>query len=657
MSIKKVHIDIETYSSIDITKSGAYKYAESFDFEILMVAFAYDDQPVKMIDLAAGEKLPSDFIAAMKNPNITKCAHNAVFERICFAKFGIETNIEEWYCTAIKAAYCGLPLSLAAISKALGWEGDKGKLSSGKALIRYFCIPCKPTRVNGKRTRNFHYHDLEKWEQFKEYCIRDVEAERDIDHELQKYKITSFERAMYCLDQKINDTGILIDIELAQNANKIDDLQGEILFNEIRRITGLENPNSTAQLKAWIGNIMGEEIKSLNKKEIPLLMQKAGSVAVKKVLKLRAKSSKTSTRKYIAMQNCIGEGNRARGLFQFYGAYRTGRWAGRLIQLQNLPQNKIRELEQARAIVRNNDFEGLSLIYDDVSNILSQLIRTAFIAPKGKTFAVADFSAIEARVISWLAGEQWRLDVFNGHGKIYEASASMMFNLPFEECTKEANNGNRAKGKVAELALGYQGSVGAMKAMGGERMGLSELEMKRIVKRWRVANKAIVNLWELIQHYCFKTLKTKCEYKYRDGLLKFNYDGIYLTIQLPSGRKLFYREPIISVNKWNHPAIKYMGMNQQTKQWELIDTYGGKLTENVVQAIARDLLAESMIKLDKAGYKIVMHVHDEAACEVDLETADQDLSDMCRIMGEPIPWAKGLPLDADGYLTPFYKKD
>jgi len=652
---QKLHIDIETYSSVDIKSAGAYKYLQSVDFEILLVAYALNNEPIQIVDLAQGEELPQEFIENLQNPAIEKHAHNATFERQAFKNFGYDIPIEQWHCSAIKAAYCGLPLSLEQVSKAMKLE-EKGKLTTGRALIRYFCIPCKPTKTNGKRNRNFYYHDLEKWGEFKLYCINDVEAEREIDNRLIEYKIPAFERRNYLLDQEINDRGILIDIEMATNALTINDKNSAILTEKLKKITGLENPNSPAQLKKWLSGAMQKEVKSLAKDSIPILIEEAGPGLVSDVLKLRSKASKTSIKKYVAMQNSVCYDGRAHGLFQFYGANRTGRWAGRLIQLQNLPQNHIDDLQGARDMVAAGDFGLVSMSYDDPSSLLSQLIRTAFIAKPGHTFAVADFSAIEARVIAWLAGEDWRLDVFQTHGKIYEASASMMFDIPIEEITKGSDL--RQKGKVAELALGYGGSLGALKKMGGESMGLSDPEMTDIVRKWRNKNKAIVSFWNKVDAFAKRAIRTRKRVVLTQNQnIAFECDGKVLTIELPSGRKLFYQSPTFTTNRFGGESVKYKGMDQVTKKWWWVESYGGKFVENIVQAVARDLLAYSMLALDDKGFDIVMHVHDEAICEIPELDQEQSLENMCEIMGEDVPWAEGLPLVADGYLTPFYKKD
>lgn len=651
--MRELHIDIETYSSVDISSAGAYKYMQSIDFEILMIAYAFDEEPVQIIDLAQGDKIPLNFIEALLNPDVEKHAHNANFERQAFKVYGYDIPVEQWKCSAIKSSYCGLPLSLEKVSAALKLE-DKGKLSTGKALIRFFSIPVKPTKTNGMKHRNLPADNLEKWEEFKLYCINDVVAEREISRILKNYEIPEFERQNYILDQHINDRGILIDLGMAETAFNIDNRFSSELSSEVKRLTQIDNPNSPAQLKAWLSEAIGKEITSLAKDDIPTLIAEAGAGPVTDVLKLRQKLSKSSTKKYTAMLNCACEDNRAHGLFQFYGANKTGRWAGRLVQLQNLPQNHLSDLEVARDIVKSGDYDLITMTYDDVSSLLSQLIRTTFIAEEGKTFAVADFSAIEARVIAWLATEQWRLDVFKTHGKIYEASASMMFGIPIEQITKGSDMRN--KGKVAELALGYQGATEALRKMGGEKMGLSDIEMKEIVRKWREANPSIVSLWSDVENCAKRAIKTRKTVVSKNRGLKFEFDGTALTIQLPSERKLFYRNPTFTTNRFGQESIKYKGTGDQGI-WGYIDTYGGKLVENIIQAIARDCLAYSMQQLHKAGFDIVMHVHDEVVCEVPSQDQENSLKTMCDIMGQEIPWAIGLPLTADGYLTPFYKKD
>lgn len=649
---RELFLDIETYSEVDIAACGAYKYIADPSFQILMISYAFDNEDVVTVDLAQGEEIPDELEEGLLDSDVIKWAHNAVFERKAFERIGYTIPIEEWRDSAVKAAYCGLPLSLDNVSKALKLQ--EGKLDTGKALIRYFSCPCKPTKTNGMRTRNYPHHDLEKWEQYKMYNNFDVRAEREIVRRLEAYDIPEWEQRLWELDQEINDRGILIDLNMATNAISIDEGYKATLTQEVKDITGLENPNSIAQLKAWLEMETGETVDSLNKKEMPALLEKA-SGDVKAVLEARQRLGKTSVKKYTAMLNCAGRDKRARGLFQFYGANRTGRWAGRLIQLQNLPQNHINDIELARDCVTKGDAQMLEVFYDNVPDTLSQLIRTAFIAPEGKTFAVADFSAIEARVLSWFANEEWRLDVFRTHGKIYEAAAAMMFGLPIEMIKK--GSPERQKGKIAELALGYGGSLGALKRMGGEAMGLSDGEMMSIVRKWRAANEGITDFWASVQDAAYKAVRL------RDKVVLDEYHGLefecnteVLTIKLPSGRKLFYRDPCIR-NSSKGEILCYYGINQETKQWSLLDTYGGKLTENIIQATARDLLAWSMLKLNRANYPIVMHVHDEGVAEVPIESSEKSLADMCNIMGEDVEWAPGLPLRADGYVTPFYKKD
>lgn len=651
--MRDLYIDIETYSETDIKSGGAYRYIEDPTFEILIVSYAFDDEDVVTVDLAQGETLPDEFVLAFRDKNVRKHAHNAVFERRAFEKIGLKTDISQWRCSAVKAAYCGLPLSLDGVSKALDLK-DK-KLETGKALIKYFSCPCKPTKVNGGRCRNRPSDSPEKWEQYKVYNRYDVLSEREIEKRLDEYAIPDIEQKLYVLDQQINDRGILIDLIMAENAIEIDEWYKSRLMRIMTEHTGLSNPNSAAQLKAWLEQQTGDTVNSLNKSEMPALLESSSGI-VKEMLMLRQRISKTSVKKYTAMLSCACEDNRARGLFQFYGANRTGRWAGRLIQLQNLPQNHISDIELARQCVASGDGELLELYYDNVSDVLSQLIRTAFVAPKGKTFAVADFSAIEARVISWVSNEEWRLEVFRTHGKIYEATASRMFGIPIEMIKKGSEI--RQKGKISELALGYGGSLGAMKRMGGDKMGLSDNDMMSSVRKWRAANPKIVEFWEDVQMAAFDAIrmrKTVVMEEYHNITISCNSDA--MTIQLPSGRKLFYWGACIKNLPKKGESICYYGVNQETKQWVLLDTYGGKLTENIVQAIARDILGVAMLRLTEKGFPIVMHVHDENIAEVPVENAKAMLKIMCDTMAEEVPWAKGLSLRADGYITPFYKKD
>lgn len=676
----KLYIDLETYSSVNIKTDGAYKYTESIDFEIIILCFAFNDEPIITVDLAQGEKMPRRFTDALRNPQVELHAHNATFERLAFRAIGWDIPIWRWHCTAVKSSYCGLPISLEGVSDALKL-GDKGKLATGKALIRFFSCPIKPTKSNGMRVRNFPHHDLVKWNEYKGYCHNDVEAEREIDTILKPYAIPDFERELYILDQEINDRGILIDLEMARNATIINQRFAAELTQKLVEITGLDNPNSPAQLKQWLSDALGKDITTLAKENILNLLdeteageveidgpedipggfiikatQDLGHPVVNRVLKLRQMAAKTSIKKYFAMLACACYDDRAHGLFQFYGAGRTGRWAGRLIQMQNLPQNHLEYLEIVRDLVARGDYEALEMLHEDISKVLSQLIRTTFIAKPNYTFGVADFSAIEARITAWLADEKWRLDVFAGHGKIYEASASMMFGIPIEQIKK--GSPERDKGKVAELALGYGGALGALRKMGGEKMGLSDPEMEEIVRKWRAANVSIVKMWKAVENAAIQAVKTGNKVtlnKYKN--LIFEYDGFVLTIQLPSGRKLFYQRPQLKTNKWGKSALQYKGMDQVTKKWWWVDTYGGKLIENIIQAIARDCLAYSMVNLNTAGFDLVLHVHDESVAEVELETSEQSLKEMCNIMGQPIDWAPGLILTADGYLTQFYKKD
>lgn len=656
---KNLFIDVETYSSVDIKESGAYKYIESPDFEILIIGYALDDSPVKIVDLAQGEEMPKEFEEALLDPDCVKVAHNAVFERLSFKRIGYNVPAEQWYCTSVKAAYCGLPLSLDGVSKALNLT-DK-KLDTGKALIKYFSCPCKATRVNGMRTRNYPEHAHEKWEMYKEYNKYDVLAEREIFKRLEAYIIPDIERKMYVLDQNINDRGILVDMELAESAIAVDNTYTSILTQHAQQLTGLENPNSPVQIRQWIEKTTGCVVMSLSKETMPDLMKEfADYPDVIELLNIRKKLSKTSIKKYYAMLNCAMKDHRVRGTFQFYGANRTGRWAGRLLQLQNLSKNHISHIEVPREMIRARDWESVEMMYDDVADILSQLVRTALIASPGKVFSVADFSAIEARVISWLANEKWRMDVFHGDGKIYEATGAKMFNVPISAITK--GSVLRDKSKISELALGYEGSLGALKRMGGERMGLSDTEMMSLVRKWRSANPAIVDMWKEIDEASKEAVRYQRPVSCTCRNIIFDCNGEFMTIQLPSGRKLFYYGPKFKDKKIGCSTMPtrvlcYQGVVQETKQWGEIDTYGGKLTENIVQAISRDLLGNSMLNLEANDYHPVCHIHDEVLCEVPEENAQAYYEEMASIMGTPPEWASDLPLRADGYTTPFYLKD
>lgn len=649
-------IDIETYSSVDLAKCGVYKYCQSPDFEILLIAYSFNGGTVHVIDTAEAteSELFEAFLPYLTDASVLKTAHNAAFERTALAAyFGVPMPAEQWECTMALAAQCGLPLSLDAASKALGLDAKKD--AAGKALIRYFCCPCKPTKANGGRTRNLPHHDPEKWEKFIEYCQQDVVVEQAIKTKLSWFKPTETERRVWILDQKINDTGVLLDPVLAENAIYIDTEYRERLTAEAVALTGLGNPNSVSQLKTWLGEALETEIDTLNKESVGDLLKSANGQA-ERVLQIRQLMAKSSVKKYTAMINAVGRDCRVRGLLQYYGANRTGRWAGRLVQVQNLPQNKLSDLALARQIVRDGDTDGLEWIFGNVPDTLSQLIRTAFVAPAGSRFIVADFSAIEARVIAWLAGERWRMDVFNTHGKIYEASAAQMFKVPLESISKDGPNYHlRAKGKIAELALGYQGGTGALEKMGALKMGLQENELPRLVAMWRAANKAIVNLWDRVNDAALTALLNPgSAYKLSNGV-KFLFVSGHLIIRLPSGRDLVYQNARIQKNRFGLDAIKYQGMDQTTKQWGWQETYGGKLVENCTQAVARDLLADALLRLDAAGYKICMHVHDE--CVLEMPYGQGSTAEVDRIMGEPIPWAAGLPLKAESYETEFYKKD
>ena len=656
---KNLFIDVETYSSVDIKESGAYKYIESPDFEILIIGYALDDGPVKIVDLAQGEEMPEEFEEALLDPDCVKVAHNAVFERLSFKHIGYNVPAEQWYCTSVKAAYCGLPLSLDEVSKALNLT-DK-KLDTGKALIKYFSCPCKATRVNGMRTRNYPEHAPEKWEMYKEYNKYDVLAEREIFKRLEAYIVPDIERKMYVLDQNINDRGILVDMELAESAIAVDNTYTSILTQHAQQLTGLENPNSPVQIRQWVEKTTGCVVMSLSKETMPDLMKEfADYPDVIELLNIRKKLSKTSIKKYYAMLNCAMKDHRVRGTFQFYGANRTGRWAGRLLQLQNLSKNHIPHIEVPREMIRARDWESVEMMYDDVADILSQLVRTALIASPGKVFSVADFSAIEARVISWLANEKWRMDVFRGDGKIYEATGAKMFNVPISAITK--GSVLRDKSKISELALGYEGSLGALKRMGGEHMGLSDTEMMSLVRKWRSANPAIVDMWKEIDEASKEAVRYQRPVSCTCRNIIFDCNGEFMTIQLPSGRKLFYYGPKFKDKKIGRSTMPtrvlcYQGVVQETKQWGEIDTYGGKLTENIVQAISRDLLGNSMLNLEANDYHPVCHIHDEVLCEVPEENAQAYYEEMASIMGTPPEWASDLPLRADGYTTPFYLKD
>lgn len=648
--MKTLSIDIETYSSVELKKSGVYSYTSAPDFEILLFAYAVNNDLVDVVDLASGEKLPPEIVKALTDECIIKTAFNANFERTCLSVYlKHPLSPRAWRCTAVQAAMLGLPLHLAGVAKVL--ELEEQKMGEGMALIRYFSIPCKPTKTNGERTRNLPNHAPDKWVTFKDYCKRDVEVEQSIRKKLEKYPISDNEQTLWVLDQQINDRGILVDTELVENAIRCDKQYRSGIFDEAKQLTGLDNPNSVAQLKEWLlGN--GVEVESLSKKAVSV-MESQTEGEIQRLLQLRQEMAKTSIKKYIAIERAICPDNHVRGLLQFYGANRTGRWAGRLVQVQNLPQNHLQDLDLARGIVKSGDFDLLEMLYDSVPGVLSELIRTAFIPPKGHRIIVADFSAIEARVLGWLAGEKWRLDVFKGHGKIYEASASQMFGVPVERIVK----GNpeyelRQKGKISELALGYQGGANALMAMGALGKGLKEEELDGLVKVWRQANSNIVRYWYAIDDAAKKAVINRQPSAVGD--VKFHVESGILFITLPSGRKLSYIKPKMEPNKFGREAISYEGVGEN-KQWCRMSTYGGRLVENIVQAVARDCLADAMLRVDKAGYKIAMHVHDEVV--ITAPVGKGSLEEVCDIMGQPISWAEGLPLAAAGFEADFYKKD
>lgn len=643
-------IDIETYSSVDLVKSGVYPYTEAPDFEILLFAYAWDDGPVEVIDLTEVEDLPEDVMNALTDPSVIKTAFNANFERTCIAKhFDIECDPAQWQCTAVHAAYLGLPGNLDGVAKCLKLEAQKD--TKGKNLIRYFSVPCKPTKANGGRTRNLPHHDPEKWQQFMEYNRQDVEVERAIRKKLERYPVPEFEHRLWCLDQEIVDRGVALDAELVEQAIKCDNAFYKQREDEAKALTGLENPNSVAQLKKWLEDEHNVNVTSLSKDNVAALIEQTENEDVKRVLRLRQEMSKTSVKKYQAMQRVRCQDGRARGLIQFYGANRTGRWAGRLVQVQNLPRNYLPDLALARELVRSGDHETLEMLYDNIPDVLSQLIRTAFIPSPGHRLIVSDFSAIEARVIAWLAGEKWRLDVFNSHGKIYEASASQMFGVPIEQITKGSDL--RQRGKVAELALGYQGGVGALKQMGALDMGLTEEELPELVQTWRGANPNIVQFWYDVERAALTAVREKRKVPLHHGI-SFLYEAGMMRIKLPSGRHLTYVRPKIGKNKFGKDAISYEGVGDQGK-WMRLDTYGGKLVENIVQAVARDCLAVAMMRVADAGYHIVMHVHDELVA--DAPHGFGSLTEVEAIMSRPIEWAPDLPLKAEGFETDFYMKD
>ncbi len=653
-------IDLETYSSAPIQKTGAFKYVANDDFEILLFAYSLDGAPVQIIDLASGEPLPPWLVDSLKNPEYIKHAYNAPFEWSCLSKFLGPLPPDQWRCTMFHGLYCGYTAGLEATGRALGLPEDKQKLNTGKALIRYFCVPCKPTKANGGRVRNLPRHDPDKWKLFKEYCCQDVVTEMEIERSLSAFPVPDWVQKEWETDLIINARGVAVDMEFVAGALCLGNTTRGNLMEEAVQLSGLDNPNSVSQLASWLQEEMQEEITDLRKDTVAKLLGRDNSDAVQRMLEIRQELGKTSTKKYDAIEAAVCPDGRVRGLLQFYGANRTGRWAGRLVQVQNLPRTYTDPLPLARDLVKNRKLDALRAVYGSVPDTLSQLIRTAFVASPGNILIDADFSAIEARVISWLAGEQWRLEVFRTHGKIYEASASQMFGVPIERIKKgNPEYALRQKGKVAELALGYQGGPGALIAMGALDMGLDEEELPEMVSRWREANRRIRDLWYSLQNAAVNVIKNGGSAGVGCLILSLEYDYKQntdcLTILLPSGRKLFYISPQLGVNQWGGNSISYMGMDQTTKKWKRIETYGGKLTENCVQAIARDCLAQAIEHLEVEGLPVVFHIHDEVVIDCPKDTAG--LEQVVQIMSRPIPWAPDLPLGADGWVGTFFKKD
>lgn len=645
---RRLFCDLETYSSVDITKAGAFKYVESDDFEIMLLAYAWDDEPVRMLDLLdpnGHDEMP-DIMSGILDPNTVKVAHNSAFERACLRKYtGRYLPPEEWEDTMILAAMNGLPLSLDAAGAAL--ELRDQKIREGTALISYFCKPCRPTIANGGRTRNLPEHAPDKWERFKTYCKRDVEVEQAIYRRLRSFPVTDFERKVWALDARINERGVRIDTKFVAVAIDMDGTCRERHMAEMQRLTGLENPNSVAQLKDWL-ETASMSADSLNKATVLEMKDKATDPTTRRVLELRQQLGKTSVTKYEVMQNAVCADGRVRGLLQYYGAGRTGRWAGRLVQVQNLPQNHLDQIGTVRELVRERDLETLELCFDSVPDVLSQLIRTAFVAKAGHVFHVADYSAIEARVIAYLAGEKWRMDVFRNGGDIYCSSASAMFRVPV---VKHGVNGHlRQKGKIAELACGYGGGVGALRAFGADKMGLTEEEMQDIVTQWRAASPAIPRFWRDAESAAVRAINNPGRTTTVPCGVKYRRDGDALRCRLPSGRILSYWDAKLDTDG----SICFMGQNQTTRRWEKTGTWGGKLVENIVQAYARDCLAVAMVRLAEEGWKICFHVHDEVIVEAPIGTSWEQVAE---VMGRPIDWAPGLLLRGDGYSTPFYRKD
>lgn len=666
-------IDLETYSTVSIGAAGSYRYILDPSFEILLFAYSLDGMPVEVIDVASGQVIPLWLKNALKNPLYIKHAYNAAFEWFALSKYLGWLPPDQWRDTMLHALYCGYPASLDAAGRAMGLPEDKKKLTTGKALIRYFCVPCKPSNANGNRTRNLPKHDPAKWKLFKEYNGQDVVTEMEIDRRLSAFPVPAFVQKQWETDLTMNARGVAADMEMVSGALVIGATVKSQLMAEARQISGLDNPNSIKQLARWLTEATDgdTEITSVTKETVATMLKQPQPANVQRMLEIRQELGKTSTKKYDALETCIADDGRVRGLLQFYGANRTGRWAGRLVQVQNLPRTYTHPLPPARQLVKDRNIDGLRLMYGSINDTLSQLIRTAFVATPGNVLIDADFSAIEARVISWLAGQEWRLEVFRTHGKIYEASASQMFHVPIEKIKKgNPEYALRQRGKVAELALGYQGGVSAMRRMdtGHNLDDLSDDEVKGIVDRWRETNSMIRDLWNIVDSAAVTVITNGGAQNIRSETtdavitLACELDVItgtrYMTILLPSGRKLYYPSPEIGVNRWGNPSVSYMGQNQTTKRWERVETYGGKLVENIVQAIARDCLAIAIENLEAQGLHVVFHIHDEVVIDTPA-WADNDtmLDTVTKIMTKPIPWAQALPLNADGWVDKFFKKD
>lgn len=658
-------IDLETFSSVPIQKAGAQKYIQSPDFEILLFAYSLNGAEPVCYDFAQGETLPKWVAEALLDPQCLKHAYNAPFEWGCLSRYmGRQLPPAQWRCTMLHGLYAGYTAGLDATGRALGLPEDKRKLNTGKALIRYFCVPCAPSKANGGRTRNYPHHAPERWELFKEYNRQDVITEMEIERRLSAVPVPDFVQKEWETDLIINSRGVAVDMEMVEGALELGATVRNSLTTEAVQISGLNNPNSVKQLSSWLESETGEEITGLRKDTVAkMLARDDNSPEVQRMLEIRQELGKTSTKKYDAIEQAVCQDGRVRGLLQFYGANRTGRWAGRLVQVQNLPRTYTEPLELARDLVKGRKLDALKVIYGSVPDTLSQLIRTAFIAAPGNVLIDADFSAIEARVISWLAGEEWRLEVFRTHGKIYEASASQMFGVPLELIKKgNPEYALRQKGKVAELALGYQGSTGALINMGALDMGIPEEDLPDIVSRWRDANKRIRDLWYKVDAAAVQVITQGGSVGVNSIVLAHEWDANqgtdYMTITLPSGRKLFYNAPQIGVNQWGNPSISYMGMDQTTKKWKRIETYGGKLVENCVQAIARDCLAQAIEHLEAESLPVIFHIHDEVVIDIKPWASDKEmLAKTVEIMSRPIPWAPGLPLGADGWVGKFFKKD